>query len=72
MEPAASLSLGEADSVDSEGQTLYVLREDTLSAYDRELIERKTYQLGNDYSEVMIMDGGAYLLGYNTVSRVNI
>lgn len=72
LEPSASLSIGEADSVDAEGQTLYVLREDTLSAFDRELIERKTYELDNDYSEVMIMDGGAYLLAYNSVSRVDL
>lgn len=72
LEPVASLSIGEANSVDAEGQTLYVLREDTLSAFDRELIERKTYELDNDYSEVMVMDGGAYLLGYNSVSRVDL
>ena len=72
LEPAASLSIGEADSIDVEGQTLYVLREDKLLAFDRELIERKTYQLDNDYSDVMIMDGGAYLLGYNSVQRVNL
>ena len=72
LEPAASLSIGEANSVDAEGQTLYVLREDTLSAFDRELIERKNYELDNDYSEVMVMDGGAYLLGYNSVSRVDL
>lgn len=72
LEPAALLSIGEANSVDAEGQTLYVLREDTLSAFDRELIERKTYELDNDYSEVMVMDGGAYLLGYNSVSRVDL
>ncbi|MBP1562722.1 MAG: hypothetical protein J6C38_03300 [Oscillospiraceae bacterium] len=70
--PSASLSLGEADSVDIEGQTLYVLSEDNLSAYDKELIERNSYQLDNDYSNVMIMDGGAFLLGYNTVQRVNL
>lgn len=72
LEPSASLSLGEADSVDLEGQTLYVLSEDKLSAYDRELIERKTYLLDNDYSDVMIMEGGAFLLGYNSVTRVNL
>lgn len=72
LEPYASLSLGEADSVDIEGQTLYVLSEDSLAAYDRELIERNNYRLDNDYSDVMIMDGGAYLLGYNTVQRVNL
>lgn len=72
LEPYASLSLGEADSVDLEGQTLYVLSEDSLAAYDRELIERNNYRLDNDYSDVMIMDGGAYLLGYNTVQRVNL
>lgn len=72
LEPYASLSLGEADSVDLEGQTLYVLSEDSLAAYDRELIERNNYRLDNDYSDVMIMDGGAYLLGYNTVQHVNL
>ena len=72
LEPYASLSLGEADSVDIEGQTLYVLSEDSLAAYDRELIEGNNYRLDNDYSDVMIMDGGAYLLGYNTVQRVNL
>ncbi|MCI7692306.1 MAG: DUF5711 family protein [Oscillospiraceae bacterium] len=72
LEPFASLSLGEADSVDLEGQTLYVLSEDNLSAYDRELIERNNYRLDNEYSDVMVMDGGAYLLGYNIVQRVNL
>ena len=72
LEPSASLSLGETGSVDVEAQTLYVLRGSTLCAYDGELIERKNYQLDNDYSDVMIMDGGAILLGYNTVQRIDL
>lgn len=72
LEPSATLSLGEADSVDAEGQTLYVLKGNMLCAYDGELIERKNYQLDNDYSDVMIMDGGAYLLGYNSVQHVDL
>lgn len=72
LEPSASLSLGEAGSFDVENRTLYVLRENTLFAYDSELVERRNYQLDNDYSDVMIMDGGAFLLGYNTVQRVNL
>lgn len=72
LEPSASLSIGTAGAVDAEGKTLYVLKNNTLCAYDSELIERKNYQLDNDYSDVMIMDGGAFLLGYNTVQRVNL
>ena len=72
LEPSASLSLGEAISVDAEGQTLYVLKGNTLCAYDSELIERNNYLLDNDYSDVMVMDGGAFLLGYNTVQHVKL
>ncbi len=72
LEPTASLSLGEVGSVDAEGNLLYVMYENSLTSYDKALLEINSYQLDNDYSEVMVMDGNAYLLGYNTVQRVNL
>ncbi len=72
LEPSASLLLENADDFDIEGQTLYVLSGNELTAYGQDLTERNTYTLDDEYSDVMIMNGGAYLLGYNTVACVKL
>lgn len=57
---------------DVNGGQLYLLVGRYLTAYDSSLKEIKTYELGDEYSNVKIINGYAYLLGYNTVQRVKL
>ncbi len=48
----------------------YVLSGSQLRSYDGALQEIKIYELDDVYSDMIIMNGYAYLLGYNEVQRV--
>ena len=43
-----------------------------LYAYSNSLNEEKAYTLDDDYSDVKIIGRCAYLLGYNTVGRIEL
>lgn len=70
LEVAAALSLGQATRVRAAGDSLYVLADRTLTRYDSALSEVKSYELDDDYSDMIIIRGNAYMLGYNIVQRV--
>lgn len=48
----------------------YVLSGAQLTSYDSSLRLIKTYELDDIYSDVTVMNGYAYLLGYNEVQRI--
>ena len=48
----------------------YVLSGSQLRSYDGALQEIKIYELDDVYSDMIIMNGYAYLLGYNEVQRI--
>lgn len=57
---------------DISGGRLYLLISNYLTVYDASLKEIGKYELDDEYSNVKIINGYAYLLGYNTVQRVKL
>lgn len=49
---------------------LYILSGSKLYAYNSMLECTKTHDLGDEYSDVKIMNNSAYLLGYNSVQQI--
>lgn len=72
LETAAAVSFGSITSFDVNGGMVYILSANKLSAYNSMLEGIKVYELGDEYSAVKIMNGCAYLLGYNRIERVEI
>lgn len=57
---------------DINGGRLYLLIGRSLKVYDRSLNEVGRYELEDLYSDVRVINGYAYLLGYNTVQRLQL
>lgn len=57
---------------DVSGGRLYLLVGNRLIVYDKSLKETRSYEIDDEYSNVKIINGCAYLLGYNTVQRVKL
>ena len=57
---------------DIDGGRLYLLIGRSLTVYDRTLNVVGRYELEDVYSNVKVMNGYAYLLGYNTVQRLQL
>ncbi len=67
-----SRSFSNISSYDISGGVLYVLSGNKLYAYSNSLNDEKEYSLDDDYSDVKIIGRCAYLLGYNTVGRIEL
>lgn len=72
LEAAYSAQLDNAAAFDVNGGRLYVLGGNKLSVYNSALEGIKIYELEDEYSNIKIINGSAYLLGYNTVQRVSL
>lgn len=72
LEVSAALSLEDTERVRVYGNSLYVLSGRKLTKYDGALEEKAAYELDDDYSDMIIISGNAYLLGYNMVQRVEL
>ena len=72
LEPAYSASLDGVTAFDVDGGQLYVLDGAELRVYNFALEGIKIYELDDEYSNLKIINGCAYLLGYNTVQRVEL
>ena len=72
LEASAAVSLTGVTRVRSCGGRLYVLADRTLTEYDSALTEVSSQELDDDYSDMIIIGGNAYLLGYNIVQRVAV
>lgn len=72
LEAAASVSLDNVSRVRTDGSKLYSLSKRTLTVFNEELNEVESAELDDDYSDMLIIGGNAYLLGYNTVQRVEL
>lgn len=65
-------SMNYEDSItafDTDSGLLYILSGHVLTMLDESLNEIKRLELEDEYSDFKIMDGKAYLLGYNSVQR---
>ncbi len=72
LQAAAAVSLQNVTRVRAGKDCLYALSDRTLTKYDGSLNEIKSWLLDDDYSDMIIIGGNAYLLGYNIVQRVEL
>lgn len=72
LEAYETLYINSLTCVRESGGRFYVLGGQQINSYDSELQLLKTYELDDVYSDMIIMNGYAYLLGYNVVSRIEL
>lgn len=72
LESKAAVSINGITSFAVSGGMLYVLDGNKLQSYNSALEGVRVYELDNEYSDVRIIGKYAYLLGYNTVCRVEL
>ncbi len=68
----AELYIEKLTSVCEDKGICYVLSGNRLSSYNDKLQPLKEYELDDVYSDVIVMNGYAYLLGYNEVQRISL
>lgn len=72
LEATSAVSISDVTAFDVSGGKLYVLNGSRLQVYNSALEGIRSYELDNEYSDVKIIGKYAYLLGYNTVWRVEL
>lgn len=72
LEAKAAVAEESVVRVRAAGGRLYLLSGRSLVKYDDELNELGRTELDDDYSDMIILGGNAYLLGYNIVQRVSL
>lgn len=72
LEASSTAKLDGVTDFDVNGGKLFILNGNRLIVYNSYLEGAKVYKLDDEYSKVKIIGGSAYLLGYNTVQRVNL
>lgn len=70
LESVATIYIDGLTRVCEDNGSFYVLSGSQIDAYDASLLHKKTYELDDVYSDMIIMNGHAYLLGYNVVQRI--
>lgn len=70
LEATAAASLQNVSRIRADGKKLYVLSKRMLTVMDEGLNAVAETELDDDYSDMLIIGGSAYLLGYNTVQKV--
>lgn len=72
LEVVHALSPDSVEAFDVSGGRLYLLSGMVLTVYDGSFERINSYELDDTYSDVRIIAGNAYLLGYNTVQRLEL
>lgn len=72
LKVVAAITPDEVTAFDVCAQRMYILEGTKLLAFNSMMECVKTYELDDVYSDVRIMNNCAYLLGYNTVQRVEL
>lgn len=72
LEGTAALGLQNVTRVRADGKKLFVLSKRTLTILDEGLEATSEIELDDDYSDMLVIGGSAYLLGYNTVQKVEL
>lgn len=72
LESTAAASIGSVTAFDVNDGKLYVLSGNTLNTFNSSLEAINVYELDDEYSDIKIIGNYAYLLGYNTVCRVEL
>ncbi len=68
----AELYIDKLTAVCEDDGVYYVLSGSTLTSYNKKLQQIKNYELDDVYSDVVVFNGHAYLLGYNEVQRIDL
>lgn len=72
LEVGETLYVNNLTATCSDSGKLYVLSGSLLTQYGDALQAIKSYELDDVYSDMIIMNGYAYLLGYNEVQRIQL
>ncbi len=72
LEAVAGITFENMDDFDTYQNRLYVLSGKNLTVYNSSLEEIKKFELEDEYSDLEIINGNAYLLGYNTVQYLSL
>ncbi len=72
LEQTASLYCQDLTAACCDGGKFYQLSGSQLIAYNSSLEQQKIYELDDVYSDMIIMNDYAYLLGYNEVQRIQL
>lgn len=72
LEPTAAAALENSADFDVESGRFYALCGNKLTVYDAALEEITSFDLDDEYSDIIIIGKYAYLLGYNKVQRQNL
>ena len=72
LDGSAALGLQNVTRVRADGKRLFVLSKRMLTVLDDGLNTVSEIELDDDYSDMLIIGGSAYLLGYNTVQKVEL
>lgn len=72
LEVSATLYVDNLTSVYESNGIFYILSGSELKTYNSKLEPLKTYELDDVYSDMIIMNDSAYLLGYNVVQRISL
>ena len=72
LEATATLYVNDLTSACADNGRFYVLSGSQLFVYNDQLEQTGTHELDDVYSDMIIMNGYAYLLGYNEVQRVQL
>ena len=72
LEATAAAGLQNVTRVRAEGKNVYSLSKRTLTVFDEGLNVVSEKELQDDYSDMLVIGSSAYLLGYNTVQKVDL
>lgn len=72
LEESDELYIDNLTKVCEENGVYYILSGAQILSYDSRLRPLKTYELDDVYSDMIVMNGYAYLLGYNVVQRTSL
>ncbi len=70
LEAAGTIYIDGLTRVCEDNGSFYVLLGSQIDSYNGALQLQKTYELDDVYSDMIVMNGHAYLLGYNVVQRI--
>lgn len=70
LEAVGTVYIDELTRVCEDGGNFYVLNGSKIDHYSGALQLQNTYELDDVYSDMIVMNGHAYLLGYNVVQRI--
>ncbi len=72
LDAVGTIYIDRLTRVREDNGSFYVLSGSRIDAYNKALELQKSYELDDVYSDMIVMNGHAYLLGYNVVQRIGL